>query len=274
MPSVGRLTRSQTLEKLRQKEFADWLHKKVLVEREFDIHIRKVGFKPLKQATFYNGYDVNGFRFHTEAFSQDKSTINSGVCVKGESSNNIQQDYYGILQEVIELEYHGVGHKLVLFKCRWFNPSNEIRVDQQHGIIEVKHTSILRGNDNFVLACQATQVYYLPYVSEGRERRQWWIAMKTRRKDKFDSNHEFYQEEQSDFPILVSTELDNYENGSLELAENSAEHATSTLPQLGPHTDLVYDSHEDQGQTDEDNYSNETDGSLASTSEGSDEEQW
>jgi Reverse transcriptase (RNA-dependent DNA polymerase) len=76
------------------------------------------------------------------------------------------------------------------------------------------------------------------------------------------------------FPILVSTELDNYENGSLELAENSTEHATSTLPQSGAHTDLVYDSHEDQGQTDEDDHSNETDESLASASEGSDEEQW
>jgi hypothetical protein len=63
---------------------------KVLVEREFDIHIRKVGLKLLKYVTFYNGYDVNGFRFHTKTFSQDKSTINSEVCVKGESSNNIQ----------------------------------------------------------------------------------------------------------------------------------------------------------------------------------------
>ena len=31
----------------------------------------------------FNGYFVNGFRFHTQDYGQIKKTINSGVCVRG-----------------------------------------------------------------------------------------------------------------------------------------------------------------------------------------------
>ena len=73
-------------------------------------------------------------------------------------------DYYGLLQEVIELDYDGLN-KVVLFRCNWFDITNGVKVDHEHGIVEVKHTSRLKNYEPFVLAAQATQVCYLPYAS-------------------------------------------------------------------------------------------------------------
>ncbi|XP_019240729.1 PREDICTED: uncharacterized protein LOC109220717 [Nicotiana attenuata] len=46
-------------------------------------------------------YLVNGYKFHTEEWSNGKKTKNSGVWVKGDRD----VDYYGVLQEILELEY-------------------------------------------------------------------------------------------------------------------------------------------------------------------------
>jgi len=61
------------------------------------------------------------------------------------------------------------------------------------------------------LAYQAIQVYYLSYPSKKRERREWWVATKTRRKidnnsrDKEKTYPDVYQEEGHGCPFTVST---------------------------------------------------------------------
>jgi hypothetical protein len=192
-----------------------------------DENIRNLGLKPDKQAMCYNGYEINGFKFHTETHSQNKATINSGVCINGQSGDDdTQYDYYGILQEVVELQYEG-GNKVVLFKCNWFDIINGVKVDKKRGIVEVRHASRLRYYEPFVLALQAIQVYYLPYASTKGDRKHWWVAMKTQRKGKLglagvQTNDEVFQEEQSDDLILSTMsdqlptiESDNYNNDSL-----------------------------------------------------------
>jgi hypothetical protein len=44
--------------------------------------------------------------FHTEEYGHGRKTYNIGVCVKGSTSSELEVDYYGILEEVIELQYH------------------------------------------------------------------------------------------------------------------------------------------------------------------------
>ena len=162
MLNSGVATSPHDLPKVRQNGFADWLRKKVLNSREdCDDYIRMAGVTPSKQAYFYDGYEVNGYRFHTESSGENKVTQSSGVCIKGEwDANGEQIDYYGVLQDVIELEYD--AHKVVLFRCDWFDIINGVKVDRKHGIVEVKHTSRLANYEPFVLAAQATQVCYLP----------------------------------------------------------------------------------------------------------------
>jgi hypothetical protein len=64
----------------------------------------------------YNGYFFNGYVFHTEEYGHGRKTYNIGVYVKGSSSNELEVDYYGRLEEVVELQYHSEQNRVLLFK--------------------------------------------------------------------------------------------------------------------------------------------------------------
>ena len=106
-----------------------------------------------------------------------KGIMNSGVCIKGTNySDHHENGYYGQLQEVIELEYPGWPVKrTVLFKCEWFDPTLNIgtRVQPKYNIAEVNHRRRFNKYEPFVLAQQATQVYYYPYPNLRCDRADW-----------------------------------------------------------------------------------------------------
>jgi hypothetical protein len=51
---------------------------------------------PERKVKCYNRYFFNGYVFHTEEYGY-------GVCIKGSSSSEFEVDYYGKLEEVVEL---------------------------------------------------------------------------------------------------------------------------------------------------------------------------
>ena len=65
---------------------------------------------------------VNGVRYSTVDRENFLLTQNSGVMTEGShDGNNI--DFYGVLKEVIELQYNSnlqVRRTVVLFRCDWF----------------------------------------------------------------------------------------------------------------------------------------------------------
>lgn len=62
---------------------------------------------PTPRAKCYNGYIVNGFRFHIEGHGR-RGNAGSGVCVRGVSGADADpSNYYGKLESVYELDYHG-----------------------------------------------------------------------------------------------------------------------------------------------------------------------
>jgi hypothetical protein len=65
--------------------------------------------------------------------------------------------------------------KLVFFLCDWFDNNNGIR-QSQYGITEVKHKERLCGHDNFILAHQCEQVYYMSYPNP--KFKAWWVVHK------------------------------------------------------------------------------------------------
>ena len=65
--------------------------------------IKALAFGPKRHVHHWDHYYVNGFNFHTYEYEKSKSTINYGVCVKATDG----KEYYGILQDVIELCYVG-----------------------------------------------------------------------------------------------------------------------------------------------------------------------
>ncbi len=107
---------------------------------------------------------VNGFRFHTHTYGSTKSTANWGVCVKGDTGSSGGFDFYGIVDDIIEIQYSGAKPNFVtLFKCTWFDPTRGVRTHTTSGLVYVKWKSRLSPPDPFILARQAQQVYYTQY---------------------------------------------------------------------------------------------------------------
>nr|GLL35666.1 uncharacterized protein LOC109190339 [Ipomoea trifida] len=95
---------------------------------------------PIMEVNTYTGYVVNGFKFQTEAYCSRKSTCNFGVSIKGSGLSQFESNFFGTLQEVIEVEYPNVPiKKVVLFKCEWFDPTPNVgsRYNSEYGIAEV-----------------------------------------------------------------------------------------------------------------------------------------
>ncbi|OMO57998.1 Transposon, En/Spm-like protein [Corchorus capsularis] len=179
------------LEKYRENNFSTWL-KQVVNSNDVDSRIYELARGPSHIATFYKGFFVNGFKFHTELYGQHKKTMNSGVWIKGSCYNDNERDFYGVLVDIIELEYLGDGNKIVLFKCRWFDIVRGVVVHPRHGLVKVNHKSRLASNEPFVLAAQALQVCYSPYPSNKGPRQDWWVVFKVKARSRYDwvSNHE------------------------------------------------------------------------------------
>ena len=161
----------------------------------------------------FHAYDVNGYRFHTHDHTTNRGnrkTINSGVLCEGSDKLH----YYGRVEAIYELNYgFGKGLDPVVFKCNWLDP-RRVRGIPAIGLVEVERSSKYSGDDVYILATQAFQVFYLPYPCKKtakayQKRLQGWDVVVTvpshsrpampngqdyRRLDPSTSDGEFYQD--------------------------------------------------------------------------------
>jgi len=129
---------------------------------------------PERKVKCYNGYFVNGYVFYTEEYGHGKKTYNNNVYVKGSTSSELEGDYYGRLEDVIELQYYSEQNKVFLFKCYSYDTTDRgIRVDPHYGLVEINSKARLRNINNvFVFSKQCQQVYYIytPFFRKHRSR--------------------------------------------------------------------------------------------------------
>ena len=172
--------------------------------------LRKIAYGFNYSVNTFNAYDVNGYRFHTHSYTTDRAnrkTINSGVLCEGSDGLH----YYGRVEAIYELNYgFDKGLNPVVFKCHWLDP-HRVRRDPGIGLVEVERSSVYAGDDVYILATQAFQVFYLPYPCKNPAKRlQGWDVVMTvpthnrpplpnkedyRRLDPSTNDGEFYQEE-------------------------------------------------------------------------------
>lgn len=117
----------------------------------------------------FSVYDVNGYRFHTTRHEQSRPgrrTTNTGVFTPGTDGF----DYYGRIEKIYELTFPGcIPLRPVIFKCHWFDPQEVVKTPEL-GLVEVLKSSVLLGDDVYIVAQQATQVYYLSYPCKTKDR--------------------------------------------------------------------------------------------------------
>ena len=153
------------------------------------------------------------------------STQSSGVAVVGDAGDGGDIDYYGALVEVVELEYPG-RRKVVLFRCKWWDVHGKGKgttlKEDKYGFISINCRHLLKTNDHFILAGQASQVFYVEDIAnEG-----WHVVLKAQPRDSYDMPPDtddcgitddgveaYLQDESFDAQAIASTSLeDDYIN--------------------------------------------------------------
>ncbi|KAL3619812.1 hypothetical protein CASFOL_034724 [Castilleja foliolosa] len=65
--------------------------------------------------------------------------------------------YFGIIEEIWEIDY--VTFKIPVFKCKWA-ANTGVKVDEL-GVRLVDFSKVGSKNDQFIMACQAKQIFYV-----------------------------------------------------------------------------------------------------------------
>lgn len=92
------------------------LHARKSLEATDELYSLACG--PDSRVIRYSGCIVKGIRFHTKERDENHNTQNSGVVVNGDHEENLHFDFFGILTDIIVLNYSG-GNRVFLFKCDW-----------------------------------------------------------------------------------------------------------------------------------------------------------
>ena len=83
----------------------------------------------------------------------------------------------------MQLEYPRLPIKwTILFKCNWFDHTINVgmKVHQQYFLVDVNLKNKLNKDEPFILAMQAVQVYYVPYISLRKEKSNWLAVCKVK----------------------------------------------------------------------------------------------
>jgi len=177
---------------------------------------------PTPYVKSYTGYITNGFKFHTVRREIGARTQNSRVLVVGNAgAGEPNIDYYGLLTEVFSLEYTG-GNEVVFFRCKWWDidPKKGVKVDK-FGFVSVNCQRHLKTDDPFVLAAQASQVFYVNDISQ----KGWRVVVKVQPRDSYEpavgedkeqssieENDEAYQQSISfNVALATSTSTEDFE---------------------------------------------------------------
>ncbi|KAL0282100.1 UNVERIFIED_CONTAM: hypothetical protein Sangu_2971600 [Sesamum angustifolium] len=105
--------------------------------------------------------------------------MNCGICVKSSSYTDEKNDFYGIIEEIIQLTYPLILNlHIVLFKSRWVDPVRGMKVHPSYHLIQVNFKKLYQKDDPFILAQQAVQVYFTEYPSMKRDKAGWMSVCK------------------------------------------------------------------------------------------------
>ena len=147
--------------------------------------VRLLGEGPQMVVRTFQGYEINRYIFYTKLQS-DKSTMqNSGVTLVATSQEFSRsgdtrpviasKSYYGVIEEIWELVYN--PHlSIPLFRCQWVEDRG-VKVDND-GITLVDFNKVGYVDDPFILAKQATQVFYVTDPSDDR----WSVVLSGKRR--------------------------------------------------------------------------------------------
>ena len=96
--------------------FTTWI-KQQGIPRNHDAAESRLAYGPSSQITSWQGYDINGYRFHTKEKDKKSTTQNSGVRYEGiNEATRDTKAYFGQIEQIWELDYGG-ELQIPIFQC-------------------------------------------------------------------------------------------------------------------------------------------------------------
>ncbi|CAM8892655.1 unnamed protein product [Rhodiola kirilowii] len=252
-------TSGEEMESITKRKFKRWFKKKVEADPILLTRFDELIKGPLSLVTPFKSCICNGYKFQCGDLTKLTSS-SSGVLVKGSCSTNLLDNYYGRLAEVVRVNYQG-GYQVILFKCHWFSTSEKHRVMDRNGVVSVDVKSRLKTDDVFILASQATQVYYAPNVVNPRST---WYTVVTTKSLPFDEtvslvSENAFQEDVSNAEILSNSQS-NMEFIPEEINNSFNDNENETLADIDEYEDdelADEDDEEEEGDADDVNDNND-----------------
>jgi hypothetical protein len=173
------------IEKNHEANFERWFHKCLYnSKRSADNEssgLYDLACGPDRHIRSYRGCIVNGVRYHTKEYAETRTTQNSGIFVSGDDGNSVTE-YYGELKNILELHYPG-QNRVYLFDCDWWDTGSAAGLRMEQGFTFVNTSRKWCESDPFILACQASQVFYLEDRKLGGS---WKVVQKWINRDIYD----------------------------------------------------------------------------------------
>jgi hypothetical protein len=175
-------------------------------------------------------------------------TQNSGIMTSASVSEEQDQEYYGVMKQVLELKYQRNKHgdrSVFLFRCDWFDlGSKKTTKMKDDGYFKSINTSVLwYKNIPFILSYQAQTCFYLDDTKFGDP---WKVVQTFRQRNVYDvpekddeGNAGAYQEDVgSEDPIVhqiedeVDEDVDDHEDDMADRSDNVVLVDSQTIKQL------------------------------------------
>ena len=148
--------------------------------------IRWLAGKPSFSVLRYDGYLIDGVRYFTKDRDDARVVQNSGVSLvastvqvsSAKDMNPVECDmtFYGIIEEIWELDYY--AFKAPLFLCKWADSERGIKVDDL-GFTLVDFSRLGHKNDKYVSVDHVKQVFYIEDPVDAR----WSVALNSTKAD-------------------------------------------------------------------------------------------
>lgn len=208
---------------------------------QFPMWLRELVNGPIMRVISWPMYFTRGYAFHTREHGSNKSTTNYGICVKRYASDLTEDpDYYGILDEIIQLEYPGlIRLKVILFRCSWFDTTiGKGMRKNKFGVTDVNTARKYKKYEPFILASQADQVCFIPYpkISTATSKNAWCCAIKINPRRKIEG-------------VLMDTPLQEDDIEAINTADELQ--VDELVTRFEPAEELEYEEIGDEAESDE-----------------------
>jgi len=143
-------------------------------------NLKGLSWGPNSKTTSCYMYFINGYKFHTNAWDNGKKTTNSVLYVKGVTDGG-EDDFYGSIHYIYELEYVALNKKISLFYYEWFDSTINVgtRFHSQYNLVVIKLSGRYGSCDPLILPQKVRQVYYASYPNICKNLCGWYVPIKT-----------------------------------------------------------------------------------------------